>query len=159
MSNNPLSNLWSLTENNDNNIEAFIVSNVSDNKSYPGRLYRKSETVSTSQINGYFGWEGLLLNTPDVRADTLGWLPTSIFSIGWWNVNIAGRLSVIMSIRHWSWFIFWGSLPMNVKWEKQTQACETRIFEQHPCPNWKGQFSRVCTGVIGATSLIQTHSS
>ena len=148
MWNNPLSNLWSLTENNDNNIEAFIVSNVSDNKSYPGRSFGSS-----------YGWGGLLLNTPDVRADTLGWLPTSIFSIGWWNVNIAGRLSVIMSSRHWSWFIFWGSLPMSVKWEKQTQACETRIFEQHPCPNWKGQFSRVCIGVIGATSLIETHPS
>ena len=59
-------------KNNANNIEIFSVSNLSDNESFPGRLLRKSETVSSSQINGYFGWGGLLLNIPGVKTDTLG---------------------------------------------------------------------------------------
>ena len=59
-------------DNSDNNIETFSVSNLSDNKSFPGSFLRKSKTVSTSQINGYFGCGGLLLNIPDMRADILG---------------------------------------------------------------------------------------
>ena len=59
-------------DNNGNNIETFSVSNFSDDKSLPGSLLRKSKTVSTSQINRYFGCGGLLLNIPDMRADILG---------------------------------------------------------------------------------------
>ena len=59
-------------DNNDNNIETFSVSNLSDTKSFPGSFFRKSKTLSESQINGYFGLGGLLLNIPDMRADTLG---------------------------------------------------------------------------------------
>ena len=59
-------------DNNDNNIETFGVSNLSDNKSFPGSSLRKSKTVSTFQINGYFGCGSLLLNIPDMKADALG---------------------------------------------------------------------------------------
>ena len=59
-------------DNNDNNIETVGVGNLSDNKSCPGSFLRKSITVSISQINGYFGSGGLLLNIPDLRADTVG---------------------------------------------------------------------------------------
>ena len=47
--------------NNDNNIETFSVSNLSDDKSFPESYIRKSKTVST-----------FLLNMPDMRADALG---------------------------------------------------------------------------------------
>ena len=59
-------------DNNDNNIETFSVSNLSDNKSFSVSFLRKSKTVSASQINGYFGCGRLLLNIPDMRTDTLG---------------------------------------------------------------------------------------
>ena len=59
-------------ENNDNNTETFSVSNLSDNKSFPGNFLRKSKAVSTSQINAYFDCGGLLLNIPDMRVDILG---------------------------------------------------------------------------------------
>ena len=58
-------------DNNANNIETFSVNNLSDSKSFPGSFLRKFKAVSTSQINGYFVWESLLLNIPDMRADTL----------------------------------------------------------------------------------------
>ena len=68
--------------NNANNIETFSVSNLSDNKSFPGSFLRKSKTVSASLANGYFGWGGLLLSIPGMRADTLDLLPTQIFPTG-----------------------------------------------------------------------------
>ena len=77
------------TDNNENKVETFIVSNLSDNKSFPESFLKKSKTVSSSQINGHFGWGGLLLNIPDMRADTLGWFPNWMSSIGSWNADIA----------------------------------------------------------------------
>ena len=59
-------------DNNDNNIEIFSVSNLSDNKSLPGSFLKKSKSVFTSEINEYFGSGGLRLDMPDMRADTLG---------------------------------------------------------------------------------------
>ena len=59
-------------KNNAKNIEIFSVSNLSDNESFPGRLLRKSETVSSSQINAFFGWGGLLLNILGVKTDNVG---------------------------------------------------------------------------------------
>ena len=55
-------------DNNDKNIETFPVSNFSDDKSFP----ENSLYISTSQINGYFGCEGLLLNILDMRVGILG---------------------------------------------------------------------------------------
>ena len=59
-------------DNNDNNIKSFSVTNLPDNKSFHGCFLRKSKAVSTSQIKGYFGYRGLLLNILHIRADTLG---------------------------------------------------------------------------------------
>ena len=73
--NNPLSNSIFDTlavDSNVNNIGTFSVSNLFDNKSFSGSFLRKFKKVSTSQIKGYFGWGGLLLNISGRRADTLG---------------------------------------------------------------------------------------
>ena len=43
--------------------------------------------------------------------------------------------------------------------EKHTQTYEPRISEKHPCPDWKGRFSRICSGVIGVITLRQTDPS
>ena len=59
-------------DNNTNNIETFIVINLSDNKPFHGNFLRKCKPVSTSQINGYFDCGGFLLSIADMRADTLG---------------------------------------------------------------------------------------
>ena len=42
-------------------------------------------------------------------------------------------------------------LWVEMRW-KHTQACEPRISGKHPCPDWKGRFSKTCTGVIGVNS-------
>ena len=69
-------------DKNANKIETFSIIDLSDNKSFLESFLRKSKTVSTSQVNGYLGWGGLLLNIPDMIADTFGRLPTKIFPIG-----------------------------------------------------------------------------
>ena len=42
------------------------------------------------------------------------------------------------------------------KGENHAQTCESKLSEKQACPNWKGRFSRTCTGVIGVTLLRQT---
>ena len=76
-------------DKNANKIETFSIIDLSDNKSFLESFLRKSKTVFTSQINGYLGWGGLLLNIPDMIADTFGRLPTKIFPVGLWNADIA----------------------------------------------------------------------
>ena len=75
-------------ENNANNIDTLSAVNLSDNKSFPGSSHRRSNTISASQINGYFGWGGALSNMSDMRADTRGWLSTLMFPIVLCNKDI-----------------------------------------------------------------------
>ena len=42
---------------------------------------------------------------------------------------------------------------------KHNQTCEARISEKHRCPDWKGRFSKACTGVISVTHSRQTNLS
>ena len=63
--------------------------NLSNNKSSTGSFLKKSQTVFTSQNKVYFSWGGLLLNIPDIKADTRGWLSTIIFPSASWNADIA----------------------------------------------------------------------
>ena len=42
---------------------------------------------------------------------------------------------------------------------KHNQTCEARISEKHRCPDWKGRFSKACTGVISVTPSRQTSLS
>ena len=76
-------------DNNGNNIEIFRVINLFNNKWFSRSILRTSKIVSTSKIKGYFGWGVLLLNTPNVRVDILGWLPIRIFPTGSWRADIA----------------------------------------------------------------------
>ena len=43
--------------------------------------------------------------------------------------------------------------------EPYTQTCEPRISEKHPYLDWKGQFSRTCSEVIGVTPSRQKDPS
>ena len=67
--------------NNANNIETFGVNNLSDKKSFLGSFFRKAKTVSTSQINGYFGWDGLLLNITNISR--YSWFITYLNAPNW----------------------------------------------------------------------------
>ena len=68
-----------------------------------------------------------------------------------------------MSIRHWSWFTFWRTLLMSVKWGKSIHKFVSPGYHKyprkHPCLDWEGRFSRICSGVIGVIPSKQTDPS